>query len=574
MAPGVILLYVLQILIALAWELIGWSRLLRNVRYFQLEGYDSRRYLNWWIHNREELRFTVVSLIVVLLIAFGIPASVAIVGFLADPCPFNAYDCSFDFASSSALIITVFVLAGGAALLIYGLIRFRPRDKEVKQKFTATQRGIRLLVTALILDTLPALLFVNAISKGPFDLTPSFEALASGVIIVTFSPLMLPLANLINWPVEEAFRQYYLSLAKRNLKRCGATVIAITGSYGKTSTKHYLSHILSARYRVLMTPKSYNTLLGISRVINDILAGDNSYDYFLAEAGAYIPGEIARICKLVEPKISMVTAVGPMHLERFGSMENVVKAKYEIVESLPPDGVCVFNGDDPLVRDMAERGYPQNRLLITRQEQAGARLVADNIRMTADGLDFDVRDTQTGEKVAMHAPLYGHHNVSNILMAAGVAITLGLSLKEIGLRVATLEPAEHRLHRRVMPDGTILIDDAYSANPVGTQTALEVLALQQAGRRVVISSGMFELGPISDEENRKLGERMAAVATDVILIGPTQVEPVRQGLIAKGFPSDHLHIVNTLNEAVSIYRGILKPGDALLVLTDLPDTYA
>src|SRR5262249_20666477 len=176
-----------------------------------------------------------------------------------------------------------------------------------------------------------------------------------------------------------------------------------------------------------------------------------------------------------------------------------------------------FNADDPRVRAMAERGYPQNRVLITRGGQAGARLAADKVRMTADGLDFNVRDTQTGEAVAMHASLYGDHNVTNILTAAGDADYLGLWLKEIAMRVAPLEPAEHRLHRRVMPDGTVLIDDAYSANPVGTQAALQVLALQPSGRKVVISSGMFELGPISDEENRKLGERIATVATDVIL---------------------------------------------------------
>lgn len=399
----------------------------------------------------------------------------------------------------------------------------------------------------------------------------------TGPLLLLLAPFTLPLANLINWPIEETFRRYYLRLAKQHLKRSGAMVIAITGSYGKTSTKHYLTHILGGRYRVLMTPKSYNTLLGISRVINDILANDVSYDYFLVEAGAYIPGEIARICKLVEPQISMVTTVGPMHLERFGSIENVVKAKYEIIEALPPDGVGIFNADDPLVRGMADRGYPQNRLLVTRQDSPDARLAAKNVRMTAEGLDFDVCDNQTNEQRSMHMPLYGEHNVTNILMAMAVARHLGMSLAEIAMRVATLEPAEHRLNRRVLSDGTILIDDAYSANPVGTKTALDVLALQQSrpgSRRIVVSSGMFELGPIHEEENRKLGERIAAVATDVILIGPAQTKPVQEGLAAGGFPADHLHVVNTLGEAVEIYRSLLRPGDALLVLTDLPDVYA
>jgi len=197
--------------------------------------------------------------------------------------------------------------------------------------------------------------------------------------------------------------------------------------------------------------------------------------------------------------------------------------------------------------------------------------------MIAEGLAFDVRDNATGEQASMRAPLYGEHNITNILMAMAVARHLGMSFPEIAMRVATLEPAEHRLHRQVLPDGTVIIDDAYSANPVGTQTALQVLAPQNNkpdARRIVLSAGMFELGPISDAENRKLGERMADVATDVILIGSAQTKPVQEGLASKHFPADHLHVVNTLNEAVTIYRSLLRPGDALLVLTDLPDVYA
>lgn len=454
----------------------------------------------------------------------------------------------------------------------------QPRDSTIKQKFTATQRSTRLLIIALLLDALPVYLFLVAISKGPFDLTSIFVAVASGIVTISLAPISLPIANAINWPIEEAFRRYFLRMARRNLVRSGATVIAITGSYGKTSTKHYLNHILAGRYRVLMTPKSYNTLLGISRVINDILSKDVSYDYFIVEAGAYIPGEIAQICKLVRPQISMVITVGPMHLERFGSIENVVRAKYEIIESLPQDGVGVFNADDERVRGMAERGYPpdpKHRILVTRQNAPSARLAATNVRMTAEGLDFDVCDNETNEERSMHAPLYGEHNVTNILMAIAVARHLGMSLAEIALWVATLEPAEHRLNRVVMPNGTILIDDAYSANPVGTRTALDVLALHNSGaRRVVVSSGMFELGPLHEEENRKLGEQLAAVASDVILIGKAQTEPVQAGLRGKSFPADHLHVVDSLNEAVQIYKGLLRPGDALLILTDLPDTYA
>ncbi len=561
--------YLPHIPLAFLWLLAAWRRLYYLTRYFQLEGYESRRFLRWWSHQSLERNY-----------AIGNVASIGatIVAVLA---------LSTSKVSDNDWMAIVY---GGFAVLYLSAaihLLLAPKQREIKQQFTLTSRAARLLTTAVVSDLVLAIAIIELGRSLVFPSSRYYTSftdllffawlIISGPFAVFLTPLALPLANLINWPIEETFRRYYLRLAKQHLQRSGATVIAITGSYGKTSTKHYLTHILNARYRVLMTPKSYNTLLGISRVINDILANDASYDYFIVEAGAYIPGEIARICKLVEPQISMVVTVGPMHLERFGSIENVVKAKYEIVEALPPDGTAIFNADDPRVRGMAERSYPQNRILVTRQDAPGARLAASNIRMTADGLDFDVCDNQTGEQRAMHAPLYGEHNVTNILMAMGVARHLGMSLNEIAGRVATLEPAEHRLVRRVMPDGSILIDDAYSANPVGTQTALQVLALQTtqpSARRIVVSSGMFELGPLHEEENRKLGERIAAVATDVILIGAAQTRPVQEGLHSANFPPDHLHVVNTLNEAVAIYRPLLRAGDALLILTDLPDTYA
>jgi UDP-N-acetylmuramoyl-tripeptide--D-alanyl-D-alanine ligase len=505
-------IFLIDLVLTLVIAGLGIRSTYRLARYFQLEGYNSQRYLRWFA--RAPLR-------------------------------------------------QIFRLSEGA----------------VKQPFTRTQRATRLLITAFVLASLPAGIFFLIAQIPPQGVVRSIGfAVVTLLLTLVIAPFTLPVANALMFPVEEATRRYYLRLAKNNLKRSGATVIALTGSYGKTSTKHYMNHILGAKYRVLMTPKSYNTLLGVSRVINEILAGNEKYDYFIVEAGAYIPGEIARICQLVEQKIGMVITVGPMHLERFGSIENIVKAKYEIIETLPPDGMGIFNGDDPRVRGMAQRNYPNNRIVITKEEVPGARLQASNVQMKADGLHFDVTDHETGETMTFYTPLFGEHNVTNILMAMAVARHLGLTFGEIAPRVATLQPAEHRLVRRVLPDGTIIIDDAYSANPVGTQTALKVLDLQREafpnGRRIVLSSGMFELGELHESENRLLGERIAAVATDAILIGAKQVAPVVEGLQAANFPPDRMHVVDTLDEAVAIYQGTLKAGDAVLILTDLPDTYA
>lgn len=437
---------------------------------------------------------------------------------------------------------------------------------EVKQVFTPTQRAVRIVVTSYMLLGL----FIGLGLVGGL-----VTALIFAVLGYLLAPLALPLANLLMYPVEATLRQGFLRKAKSALKAANPTIIAITGSYGKTTTKEYTAHLLSARYRVLKTPKSYNTLMGVCKVINEILPKDRSYDYFIVEMGAYLTGEIAAICRLCEPQISMVTAVGPMHLERFGSIDNTARAKYEIIEALPKNGTGVFNLDDPRVRAMEERGYPDTRYGVTRENAPNARLSASNIQMTAEGMAFDVYDAKTGETAHIQAPVYGDHNVSNILMALSVALHCGLSLQEAALRCATLEPAEHRLVRRVLPGGIVTIDDAYSANPIGTRQALRVLSLhkQDNNKLIVITSGMIELGPIQDEENRKLGQAIAGTATDVVLINPKLTAPILQGLQDQNFPTAHIHSVESTSEAIQWMQANARGGDAVLIMSDLPDTY-
>ena len=162
----------------------------------------------------------------------------------------------------------------------------------------------------------------------------------------------------------------------------------------------------------------------------------------------------------------------PQHLERFGSLEKTAKAKYEIIEALPPDGVGVFNWDDAYVRSMYERGYPDDRIAVTWENAEHAtqlRFIATDVQETLDGMAFTLTDTLLSEEQTFTTRLIGRHNVTNILMAVAVARHLGMSLNEIALRVATLEPAEHRLQRKTLPGGITVIDDAYSANPVGAQ---------------------------------------------------------------------------------------------------------
>jgi UDP-N-acetylmuramoyl-tripeptide--D-alanyl-D-alanine ligase len=525
----------------------------RLARFFQLEGYASVRYLRWlagkpcrYIMWRALVFAGVAGLISLALNWFGQDTE------------------------------AVYLIVWGVATVL-GVWPEPP--KEIKQKFKLTQRAARLLITAFALAVIAVIGTQVALDSAiqMADRTRFAVITGVGLAIYHLSALALPLANLIMYPVEAGFRWMFVERARRILHKAGPVVIGVTGSYGKTSTKEYLAHILGGRYRVLATPKSYNTLMGVCLVINNNdLASGEPYDYFIVEMGAYVEGEIRKICELVRPQISILTAVGPQHLERFGSIEATARAKYEIIEALPPDGVGVFNWDNHYVRALYEKGYPDNRIAVTWENADHAtqlRFLARNIRQTMDGLEFDVADTQTGEQGHFGTQLLGQHSVTNILLATAVARHLGMSLTEIAVRVASLEPAEHRLQRKTLPGGITIIDDAYSANPVGAQNVLEVLALHRNGRRVLITPGIVELGPLQDQENYKLGQRAAQVCTDIVLVGIEQTRPLQKGIREAGFSSDHLYVFDTRDEAIVWFNRELKEGDTILFLNDLPDTY-
>lgn len=527
-------------------------RIWRLARFFQIEGYDNRRYLRWLVAKLQRV-ITWPAFIYV-----GVALSAALV-------------LSFFGQDTPALYLAIW----GTAAVLSAL----PEPaKEIKQTFKLTQRATRLLITAFALATIIMIGTVVTLDAALNTNNRTEFAMISllGLVLYHLAALILPLANIINFPIEAGFRRLFRARASRKLKQAGPVVIGITGSYGKTSTKEYLAHILGGRYNVLATPKSYNTLMGVCKVINDELDVNARYDYFITEMGAYIEGEIREICKLTKPQISIVTAVGPQHLERFGSLEATSRAKYEIIAALPPDGVGVFNWDNHYVRAMYEKGYPETRIAVSWENANHAtqlRFLARNIKQTISGLEFDVIDTYMQEQEHFSTGLIGTHNVTNILLATAVARHLGLTLTEIAVRVASLSPAEHRLQRKTLPGGITVIDDAYSANPVGARNVLDVLALYQNGRRVLITPGIVELGPLHEQENVKLGQHAAKVCTDIVLVGIEQTRPIQKGIQETGFDPEHLFVFDTREEAIAWFNRELKEGDTVLFLNDLPDTY-
>ena len=284
--------------------------------------------------------------------------------------------------------------------------------------------------------------------------------------------------------------------------------------------------------------------------------------------GAYQPGEIAAICKLVHPTFGTITAVGPQHLERFGTVDHIARAKFELIEALPQNGTAFFNADDAYTGSFLNKTGGRKVVLAGINEIQKADLVAEEIRTTSKGLQFMLVNRRSGERMPCSIRLLGRHNISNILIASAMALELGMSLRRIAERVNCLAPIPHRLQLLERANGVNVIDDAYNSNPVGARNALETLDSFEEGRKILVTPGMVELGPIEREANFELGQAAASVCDLVVLVGANRTAPIQEGLLASGFQPDQIKVVPALQEGIEILDRYLQPKDTVLFLND------
>jgi len=462
--------------------------------------------------------------------------------------------------------------------LIAGLtLAIRSTPEPAKKPFVLTARAKRLIATICLLFLVtvlwPVLLRIVAPSLGTWHDVLTLCTLALIILSILLPPIAAGLtliANILLIPVQSAINRSYVNKAKANLRAVNPTVVGITGSFGKTSTKYFLEALIRDSIPTLMTPQSFNSFLGIIRVLNENLRPGT--ELFIAEMGAYRPGDIKELADLLHPTIGILTAIGPSHLERFGTVDAVERTKYELIQSLPSTGLGVFNMDDPRCRRLSfttpqpHMGYGLNNDL------EDLDVWATDIRMTPQGMTFTIHTRAHGE-TAVRTPVLGKHNVSNILACVCVALHLGVSLDTLRRRMNSLEAAPHRLQLLKGTGGVTVIDDSYNSNPIGAAAALEVLSQFQSGKRILITPGMVELGSKQEEENEKFGELAATSADFVFLIAGASSEAIHRGLRNKGFPEDKIRDCKDLTEATTELPKIVSPGDVVLFANDLPDLY-
>lgn len=436
-----------------------------------------------------------------------------------------------------------------------------------KKPLTITARAKRLLfcglLTGLVIVALALLLFRGGtVESFLYVIATALTACycASHILTLTALTLLKPVENHIN--------NKFLNQARERLDSMpGLKIVGITGSYGKTSTKHYLHSILSEHFDTLMTPGSYNTTLGVVRTINEYLKPYN--EVFIVEMGAKQCGDIAEICDLVHPQVGIVTAVGPQHLETFKNIENVCKTKFELVDSLPQDGLAVINNDFEPIADRAVENVTAIRYGITNTDHC--TYTATDITYHQSGTTFTVNGD--GRSLQLTTPLLGECNVSNLVAAIAVATRLGVPDDKIRYAVSRIEPVEHRLSRRSLPSGLTIIDDAFNSNPSGARMALDVLSSMTGGKRFVITPGMIELGSRQYELNKEFGSHMAGCADVVLLVGEYNRDAIREGLTEAGMDADVIMHFRSFNEAFAWLMAHHGSGDTVLIENDLPDTF-
>ncbi len=341
-------------------------------------------------------------------------------------------------------------------------------------------------------------------------------------------------ANTLLTPWEAANRRRYVRRAVRTLRhRPDLMVIGVTGSYGKTSVKNILAALLSTQYRVVSSPASFNTPQGLARTVNEHLRPDTQI--LIMEMGARHVGDIREMCDLCHPRHGIITSIGACHLATLGDVATVAQTKAELFAALPDDGIAVTDGDNPWCRQLK---HP--RLTLVR---GGAEHFA--------------------------TPLLGAHNQTNIALAVAVARKLGISDDHLKTAVANLAPTAHRLQPIVAPNGIIILDDSYNANPVSAASALAVLGTY-ATRKVVQTPGFVEQGDNTATAHATLCTQIKNVADAVIVVGTLNRDAFTQGLTGWGKP---VFYAATRDAAKAFYPSLLSAGDVLLLLNDLPENY-
>ena len=514
----------INLLLFLACVIFTIRRLMTFLHVFQQEEYNGKRFIPWIIENK----------------AFDKKMSAII---------FLAFILSF-FINSSITTLLLFI-----GFLCVAYFEKNP-VKQAKKKLVLTDRAKRILGIALIISLVTSL--IPSMVSQPLI----------WLVYVQLLPLALVASTILLKPKDKKVNASFRQEAVEKLEKLNPFIIGITGSFGKTSVKHILGHILENHAGTLITPGSVNTEMGITRIIRERLTAQHKY--FIVEMGAYGIGSIRRLCNLTPPKLSIISAIGKAHLERFKNLEGTAKAKYEIAEAAIENGGSVVIHTGVLERKYAQEFTNKHAEHFIHCGKNG-EFRAENVQQTLEGLCFDLKVNEDSYPVL--APIYGQHHIDNMLLSIATAHKIGMSIEDIIFCLKTVPQITHRLEVKRQPNYTI-IDDAFNSNPNGFSAALDVLdsITPAGGKRILVTPGMVELGDDHESEHLRLGKKAAQTTDITIVVCPERIPSFIDGFNKEGSGATLIEMA-TFKEAEKWIAENAQKQDVILLENDLPDLY-
>jgi UDP-N-acetylmuramoyl-tripeptide--D-alanyl-D-alanine ligase len=441
------------------------------------------------------------------------------------------------FASISAAVAAAFAGQSPIGLAVRGS----------SSKLAWTTRVRRLLAGWIVVTVVVGGVFVVVI--GP----------AGVALALLLLPVVTDLALVIMAPIEKQLAKKFVVSAQKRLKQVRPKVVAITGSYGKTSTKNYVAHLVAGSVGVVASPASFNNLMGLSRAVNERVVPGT--EVFIAEMGVYGTGEIRELSKYFPPDIAAITTIGEAHLARMGSRETIFQAKSEIVERA---STVVLPVDETELAGLAERCRAAGKRVIS--VSVHPEIAADVVVDAAGGTV-----TVGGDTAAVSIPNVGH--AINLAIAVGIATALGVPLKTLAPRLGALPDSHHRAEIQETANGLVVIDDTYNSNPVGAERALQgaiEIARERDGDLVVVTPGMVELGTVQYERNRAFAASVSAAGGYLFAVARTNRKALVDGASTGPVPA---RVFDDRSSAVA--AALDQAGDRGVILyeNDLPDHY-
>lgn len=431
------------------------------------------------------------------------------------------------------------------------------RGKTSKLRFT------RRMKTAAVLSAI-----IWGVALGLLGWVANVESAAA--ICSVFGVVAVDTALAVITPLESRFAKRFQRSASERLEAVNPLVVAITGSYGKTSVKEHLATLVGPQRPTVASPASWNNQAGLSRAINEHL--NMSTEVFVAEMGTYGTGEIQKLCLWIKPEIVAITAIGPVHLERMGSIDRIVAAKMEIIEAA---NTVVLNVDSPELAAQAERIAETHRLIRCSGTQDNAADVAVSIQEN-DTDEAGLRLDYFGESYPISS-LHPSVKKSNVAVAAALAVECGVPIDRLAGLIKELAPTQHRASNSVTDAGITIIDNTFNSNPAGAKEALAALLTHVNGgdnnkerRLVVVTPGMVELGKLQATENANFARLVAESGCVLVIVGRTNRRALRHGASLVG---GMVVEVRNRDEAREWVRHNLSAGDGVLWENDLPDHY-